>query len=304
MTGVAPASPSAETRLVAPRLSIVVPTVKGPESWRRAVRTLDHQARDAGAEIVLATSCDDAVDDPGGAVRLLRALGANVFELRARALEVVRGEFVAVLEDHIVVGDNWCNEVIASFDRHPEADAVIGGATNGAPACLDRAGFLLTWAPFLAPLDHVPLHRCPPPGIIAFRAAVLPRVAPEPGFLEYELPARLRDAGRIVAAPEIRVEHVQHVGLRSFGLQFHSGVSFGGLANLTVATRPRRERLRDVRALPRLLLNQTREGLARVGATETVPCRAAIAVMVTANTFGQLVGVVRGSVGRSPAHLE
>jgi hypothetical protein len=282
----------------------VVPTVKGPESWRRALATLDHQARDAGAEIVLATASAVGADDVGATVRVLPLPDANVFALRARALEAARGEFVAVLEDHVVVGDHWCDEVIASFDRHPEADAVIGGVTNGSPACLDRAGFLLTWAPFLAPLDHVPLHRCPPPGIITFRAAVLPPTTPEPGYLEYELPARLRAAGRVVAVPEIRVEHVQPVGLRSFGLQFHSGVSFGGLENLSVAARPRRERLRELRGLPRLLLDQTRDGLARVGAKETIPCRLAIAVMVLANTVGQFVGVARGSVGRSPSHLE
>jgi hypothetical protein len=282
----------------------VVPTVKGPDSWRAAVSALDQQARDARAEIVLASAVPVGSADLGPTVRAVHVPGANVFELRARALEVTRGELVAVLEDHIVVGDNWCNAVIAAFDRHPDAHAVIGGVTNGAHRCLDRAGFLLTWAPFLAPLDHVPLHRCPPPGIITFRASVLPRVTPEPGFLEYELPARLRDAGRVVAAPDVRVAHVQPVGMRSFGLQFHSGVSYGGLENLSVSARPRRERLRAATTLPRVLLGQTREGLARVGTRETLPCRAAITVMVLANALGQCVGVARGSVGRSPAHLE
>jgi hypothetical protein len=285
-------------------VSIVVPTVKGPESWGRTVRTLDVQARNGNAEIVLATACAVDVRDVGPSIRLVHVPGANVFELRARALEAARGNVVAVLEDHIVVGDNWCKRVIASFERHPEADAVIGGVTNGAPGCLNRAGFLITWGPFLAPLDHVPLHRCPPPGIIAFRAAVLPQTEPEPGFLEYELPTRLRAAGRMVADPEIRVEHVQFVGLRSFALQFHSGVSFGGLDNLSVAARPRRERLRELRRLPRLLLEQTHAGLVRVGARETVPCRVAITLMVMANALGQVAGIVRGSVGHSPAHLE
>jgi hypothetical protein len=268
------------------------------------VHALDEQARDCGAEIVLATGCAVDPGDLGPSVRLVDVPGANVFELRARALEAAHGDVVAVLEDHIVVGDDWCTNLIAGFERHPEADAVIGGITNGAPGCLDRAGFLITWGPFLAPLDHVPLHRCPPPGIIAFRAAVLPDRAPAPGFLEFELPARLREAGRMVAAPEIRVEHVQYVGLRSFALQFHSGVSFGGLEHLSVAARPRRTRLRELRRLPRLLLDQTHAGLERVGTKETVACRAAITVMVAANALGQLVGTVRGSVGQSPAHLE
>ena len=213
---------------------------------------------------------------------------------------------MAVLEDHIVVGAGWCNEVIAGFDGHPEADAIIGGVTNGSPQCLDRASFLLTWGPFLAPIDEVPLHRCPAPGIIVFRASALARTAPEsePGYLEFELPARMRDAGRLVVVPSLQVEHVQHVGFRSFGLQFHSGASYAGLNNLSVAARPWRERLREAMALPRVLLGQTHDGLARVGAVETIPCRAAIVAMVAANALGQIVGIARRSVGSSPAHLE
>jgi hypothetical protein len=289
---------------VAPRLSVIVPTIKGSERWLGYVQALDRQARGARTEIVVATARERAPDRVGETVRCVHVPGSNVFGLRARALEVARGEFVAVLEDHVVVGDGWCNEVIAWFDRHPHADAIIGGVTNGAPRCLDRASFLLTFAPFLAPLDRVPLHRCPVPGIIAFRAAVLPRTPPEPGYLEFELPTRLRDAGRLCAVPSLRVEHVQRVGLRGFALQFHAGVSYTGLNNLSVAARPRRERLRDVRVLPRLLVDQAREGLARVGMVETLPCRAAIAVMAAANGLGQLVGIARHSVGRSPSHLE
>ena len=133
---------------------------------------------------------------------------------------------------------------------------------------------MLTFAPFLAPLDHVPLDRCPLPGIIAFRASVLPRTAPEPGYLEYELPVMLRDSERLAAVPGIRVEHVQHVGFRSFGLHFHSGASFGGRNNLPVSARPRRERLREATVLPRVLVTQTR-GLIAEGQPFTAALREA-----------------------------
>jgi hypothetical protein len=287
-----------------PRLSVIVPTIKRSENWLGPVQALDRQARGAHTEIVVATAREPAPEHVGKTVRSVHVPGSNVFALRARALEIARGEFVAVLEDHIVVGDEWCHEVIAGFDRNAHADAIIGGVTNGALRCLDRASFLLTFAPFLAPLDHAPLHRCPVPGIIAFRAAVLPRTPPEPGYLEFELPTQLLDAGRLVAVPSVRVEHVQPVGLRSFALQFHAGVSYAGLNHLSVARRPRRERLRDVLSLPRLLVDQTHEGLTRVGTVETLPCRAAITLMAATNGFGQLVGIARHSVGRSPSHLE
>jgi hypothetical protein len=296
----APAAPQSAT----PRLSIIVPTVKGAASWLGVVRALDRQARDASAEIVVATAREPAPERAGVTVRSVHAPGSSVFALRAAALEVARGEFVAVLEDHIVVGDEWCREVIAGFDHNPHADAIIGGVTNGAPECLDRASFLLTFGPFLAPLDHAPLHRCPVPGIIAFRAAALPDTAPEPGYLEFELPTQLLAAGRLVAVPAVRVQHVQHVGMRAFSLQFHAGASYSGLTNLSVSARPRRERLREAMTIPHRLVAQSLDGLARVGRTETRACRAAIAAMAAANGLGQLVGIARGSVGRSPSHLE
>jgi hypothetical protein len=301
---IAPMHAPAPALPVPPRLSVIVPTVKGPESWLGSVRALDRQARGARTEIVVATARESAPELVAENVRAVHVPGSNVFGLRACALAAARGEFVAVLEDHIAVGDEWCTEVIAGFDRNPRADAIIGGVTNGALRCFDRASFLLTFAPFLAPLDHVPLHRCPVPGIIAFRAAVLPRTPPAPGYLEFELPARLRDEGRLVAVASLRVEHVQHVGSRGFALQFHAGASYAGLNNLSVSARPRRERLRDVMVLPRRLVDQSREGLARVGADETLPCRAAVVAMAAANGLGQLVGIARQSVGRSPAHLE
>ena len=296
----APAAPHSAT----PRLSVIVPTVKGPRSWLGVVRALDRQARDSGAEIIVATAREPAPAHAGETVRSVHTPGSTVFTLRARALELARGEFVAVLEDHIVVGDEWCRAVIAGFDDNPHADAIIGGVTNGAPQCLDRASFLLTFGPFLAPLADVPHHRCPVPGMIAFRAAVLPRTPPEPGYLEFELPTRLRDTGRLVAVPSVRVEHVQHVGARGFALQYHAGVSYAGLGNLSVSARPRRERLREAVSLPRLLARQSREGLTTSAGPRPSPATAAIATMAAANGLGQLVGITRRSVGRSPAHLE
>ena len=285
------------------RLSVIVPTVKGPERWHSMIRALELQARRSGAEVVLATA-HDVPADIRETVRIVQRTGADIFELRALALDAASGEFVAIIEDHIFVADDWCERVLEAFSQHPEADGIVGGVTNGAPACLDRASFLLTWAPFLAPIDSVSLHRCPPPGVIAFRADVMPHSPAEPGYLEYEITASLRDNGRLVAAPGVVVEHIQFVGVRGFALQFHAGVAYAGLTNLSVGQRSRRQRVKEVFALPRLLVRQTSQGLRRAGVVETVPCRAAFTAMAVCNALGQLIGIVRQSVGRSPSHLE
>jgi hypothetical protein len=286
-----------------PRLSVIVPTVKGAERWSSMIRALEHQARRAGAEVVLATA-HDVPADPSETVRVVHRAGADVFELRSVGIDAASGEFIAVIEDHILVPDDWCESILEAFARHPEADGIVGGVTNGAMRCLDRASFLLTWAPFLAPIDSVPLDRCPPPGVIAFRASAIPPGLTEPGYLEFELTASLRAEGRLVAAPEVAVEHIQFVGWRGFSLQFHSGVAYGGLTNLSVSERPRSRRLRDALALPRVLVGQTNRGLRRVGMVESVPCRAAVAAMALSNAVGQVIGIARHSVGRSPSHLE
>jgi len=285
------------------RLSVIVPTVKGAQRWSSMIRALERQARHAGGEVVLATA-HDVPADPGEALRVVHRPGADVFELRSLGLEAASGECIAIIEDHILVSDDWCTGVLEAFARHPEADGVVGGVTNGAMRCLDRASFLLTWAPFLAPIDSVSADRCPPPGVIAFRASVVPRGRTEPGYVEYELTASLREEGRLVAAPEVSVEHIQFVGWRAFALQFHAGVAYAGLTNLSVAERPRSRRFADAFALPRRLVRQTNRGLRRVGMVESIPCRAAVAVMALCNAVGQLVGIARHSVGHSPSHLE
>ncbi len=287
-----------------PTLSIIVPTVMGPERWRSSIQRLNRQALQVDAEIVLATSRPYRGDDLGDAVTIVGNGASDVFELRTLGLRAARGRHIALLEDHVAVGDDWCSRVLEAFAEHPDADGIVGGMSNGAHRCLDRASFLLTWGPFLAPLDDVPLDRSPPPGAISFRSEAIPTGDYDPGFLEYELPCLLRDRERLIAAPRVEATHIQYVGLRGFSLQFHAGVAYAGLNSLSVSRASRAKRLCRAAALPRMLVQQTSQGLARVGVEETLACRVLYTLMAAANAAGQAVGIVRGSVGGSPSHLE
>ena len=284
-------------------LTLVVPTTSPPPRAYRVAEAVCDQARTHDAEILVEVGNAIASPTPGDPCRVRHHPGADVFDLRAHALADATGEIIAFLEDHTFPSDDFCAAVLRAFAEHPEADGIVGTVRNGAPGVLDRASFYLTWGPFLAPLSEVSLHRCPPPGAIAFRRSVLPSEVPSPGWLEYELPVDLRDRGRLAADDRVRVDHFQHLGLRSFPIHFHSGRGYGGLEHEPRASMTRRARLREAARLPALLVRQTREGLARSGTNESVPCMVAVGAFATCNALGQMVGVLRGP-GSSPSHLE
>ena len=122
------------------------------------------QALAHDAEVLVACGHDVATPEPAPPCRVVHYPGADVFELRAASVAHARGDVVAILEDHNYPLDDFSARVLAAFDEHPDADGVVGTATNGALGVLDRASFLLTWGPFLAPMPEVTLDRSPPPG--------------------------------------------------------------------------------------------------------------------------------------------
>lgn len=132
------------------------------------------QAVEQNAEILVVTGHAVATPVPSAPCRVLHLPGADVFELRAAGLAATQGEIIVLLEDHNKPVDDFCARILAAFEAHPDAQGVVGSATNGALGLLDRASFLLTWGPFLAPTPEVDLNRCPPPGIVAFRRSALP----------------------------------------------------------------------------------------------------------------------------------
>ena len=283
-------------------ISVLVPTVYPPPRAWAVANVLHDQVADIGGEVIVASGHEIASPVPPPPCRVLHEPGADVFGLRAAAAAEARGEVVVVLEDHIAVPDDYCARVVEAL-ADDEALAIVGTVSNGAPKVLDRASFLVTWGPFLAPLSGVPEDRCPPPGAIAFRRSVLPTAVPPSGWLEYELPIEIREQGRMKVAEKVAVTHIQRVGMRGFTLQYHAGRGYSGLDHEPIASFSRRQRLRHAASIPKILLEQTRAGLRRSGARETIPCMSAVTAFAVCNALGQLVGVLRGA-GESPKHLE
>lgn len=288
---------------MSPALTLMIPTTKGPPGAWATAEAVSAQALKNNAEVLVA--CGNAIAAPGATTpcRVLHLPGADVFALRAAALAQTRGEIIVLLEDHNFPADDFCERILTAFDEHPEADGIVGTATNGALSVLDRASFLLTWGPFLAPMPEVSPDRCPPPGIVAFRRSVVPQDVPPRGWLEYEMVIELRRKGRLAADDRVQIHHIQHLGIRAFPIQYHAGRGYGGLRHEPRSSLSRRQRLREAARVPLVLLRQTREGLSRGGTRESPACMAAVGAFATCNALGQMVGVLFGP-GKSPTYME
>lgn len=284
-------------------LTLLIPTTKPPPGAWWAAEAVRAQAVEHNAEVLVASGHAVATPAPTAPCRVLHLPGADVFELRAAGLADAHGEILVLLEDHNQPVDDFCARILAAFEAHPEAQGVVGSATNGALGLLDRASFLLTWGPFLAPTPEVDLHRCPPPGIVAFKRSALPEGVPKPGWLEYEMVVGLRDKGLLIADDRVQINHIQHLGFRAFPIQFHAGRAYGGLDHEPRSSLSRSRRLREAARIPMLLVRQTREGLRRGDNRESFACMAAVGAFATCNALGQMVGVLFGP-GNSASHLE
>ena len=286
-------------------LTVLVPTTK---PWPHAAgvvdRLVDQVAAVGGEVLVVAGDPRGIPADPDPRVRWLAVPGGDVFALRSAGMAAARGDAIALLEDHTFAPPGWAAAVVGALDEHPEADGVVGVVSNGAPSLLDRASFLLTWAPLLAPMAEVPPDRSPPPGALTLRRRALPDGAPAAGDVEYVVACRLRDEGRLVADDRIRLTHIQHLGLRAFVLQYHAGRGFtGGLCRLPGTSR--RHLARQALRMPVLLVRQTDRGVRRADAwPRSLRELAVVGAYATCNAAGQVVGVLTGSPGRAFDHLE
>jgi len=138
-----------------PALSIVVATRRPWPGLRGLLESVGEQAREVGAEIVIADGGPGALPDgpaPAG-IRCLRESGASVLRLRALGLEAARGDVVALTEDHCRVGPSWCRTVLELHRAEGDVAAIGGAVENAATDSLvSRLHFLTAYGVFLRPL--------------------------------------------------------------------------------------------------------------------------------------------------------
>jgi hypothetical protein len=283
-------------------LSVVLATIEPWPDLANCLAVLEPQVAAVGGEIIVGDGHGEALDPrivaKSDRIRWIQSPGASVFDLRARGAESARGEFVALTEDHCLVGADWCAQIIRAFNEHPEAMAVTGPVLNGSPEKLiDWANFLHTFGCYFPPVKQSQRDRCPPAANVAFRRSAIGDGAIAPGWLELELGPKLFFEGRVHLHDAITVTHVQSHGFWPTLLaHFDNGRSTTGLSPTRVAAR-------QVHTPWNLYEHSVRS---IGGDPRTTPelrtARPLMFLLSCCHSAGELAGIVAGP-GRSPARL-
>jgi hypothetical protein len=175
-------------------------------------------------------------DDLPPGVRWIRQEPGSVFQLREAGYREVRGEIVAVTEDHCRPAPGWMDALRRAYREHPEAIGVIGSVRNGTPErAIDRGAFYITQTPFLAPLPTGRLTTIAGPNV-SYRKDVIQRMRArgDLGMIELLDNSKVRGEGEwFVADDRIVIFHDQHFDLlTTSALEFHNGRTVAGFQRL------------------------------------------------------------------------
>jgi hypothetical protein len=118
----------------------VVATIKG---WPQYGPLFEEQRRaveSVGGEMIVVDGSGNAPPPEnaiGAQTRWLSVPGEGVFQLRARAYDLVRAPIVAQTEDHCLVDEAWARAALQLHEEFPEASVIGGVVENGARDRLD-----------------------------------------------------------------------------------------------------------------------------------------------------------------------
>ncbi|MEP7001925.1 MAG: glycosyltransferase [bacterium] len=139
-------------------LSIVVPSVNTLQDVVRALTALERESADVALEILLVDRLGEhvraAVRERFPHARVLEAPAtATIPAMRIMGFDAARGEFVAVIEDHVIVPRGWARALIDAHRKaqagDPGKEAIVGGSVENAATTK-----LVDWAAFLCEYSH------------------------------------------------------------------------------------------------------------------------------------------------------
>jgi len=281
-------------------LSVILATTEPWPDLANCLEALVPQVAAVGGEIIVGDGHGAAMDAAKVAsfqrLSWIRAPGASVFELRARGVEQARGDIIALTEDHCVVGDDWCDQILQAFESNPGAAAVTGPVINGSTGLMiDWANFLHTFGSCVPPVDTTQRLRCPPLANVAFRRSAIGDGPIPVGGIEFEISPRLFWQGLFHVHDAMTVTHVQSHGFwLTLRAHFDNGRSTTGLHHVPLTRRQ----------LPWNLLRNTLRAMspdvrASTRVRSTLPL---LFLLSCCHAAGEVTGIVAGP-GRSPHRL-
>jgi hypothetical protein len=151
---------SATAGRVAPRivLSVVVPSVNTLEDVTRALTALAREGADVALEMLVVDRLGEpvraAIRQAFPDARVLEAPAtATIPAMRMMGFDAARGEFVAVIEDHVIVPRGWARALIDAHRKaqagDPDKETIVGGSVENAATTK-----LVDWAAFLCEYSH------------------------------------------------------------------------------------------------------------------------------------------------------
>jgi glycosyltransferase involved in cell wall biosynthesis len=285
------------------KLSVVVPSVNGIADLADCLDALAAQRGDCELEVLVVDRCGDAVRNEVRRrfpwVRLVEAeRGTTIPELRARAFADARGDFVAVIEDHVIVPAGWARQLLGAAR---EAEQVVGGSVENAATerVVDWAAFLCEYSHCILPLPAGEAEWLTGNNVI-YPRALLARYTEllAAGRWENHLHDALRrDGVRLECRPEIRVGHKKHYTVGEYLSQRY--LYARSYAGARVAGAPIARRVAygaAALALPPVLFYRTvsRVLSKRRHRAELVRSLPLLALFVTSWAFGEAVGYWAG----------
>jgi hypothetical protein len=290
--------------LTAPRISVLVPALRGLGSVRAALGSWEAQTRRAAIEVLVL--CPDAAGEhalPAG-VRVVDTTGLGLHEARARAVRAAHGEHVMIAEDHCLPDVDAVEHLLAALDDG--WDVVVPALRSADPRTMvARSAFAIGYSQWMEPVASGERRVLPGHNTVVRRSALLAAGA--------ELEEHLRSAAflsrflvsrgcRGYLAHEARMRHFDSTSWRFQVRVFvYVGVGFGAMR-----TRgwPRLARLLYPLAAPAAVVRhyaRASRQLRRV--TSWPPTRPGVAVLAVLWGLGEGVGALLG-VHRAAHALE
>ncbi len=288
--------------MTSPELTVVVPSVNGLGDLIGCLDAVLAQ-ESVTLEVLVADRCGDevrrAVKARYPSVRVLESPpGTTIPDLRQRAFAAATGEFVAVIEDHVIVPSGWAR---ALLEAQRAAGGVVGGAVEN--AATER---LVDWAAFLCEYSHcLPPIPAGPTTSVTGNNVIYPRLLLErhadalgKGRWENHLHDAFLAAGvPMTCRPEIVVGHKKHYTVGEYLSQRY--LYARSYAGARVAGAPLARRLAFAAAsfaLPPVLFYRTVSRIVKKGRNrkELLKSLPLLALFVTSWAWGEVVGSAAG----------
>jgi glycosyltransferase involved in cell wall biosynthesis len=232
-----------------PDISVIVCASDAVASIRDALRSLESQEGIESAEVVVVDGSSDGTAELVARefpwVRHLRLSPGTMPELKGRAIQESRGDFVAILDVVDRAEPGWLVAIRRGL-ANPQAEAIGGEVVlDGPPRGINAAGYLFEYGAFAPPLAAGPTAGDLPGNNLAYRRRVFAETCADllpGGFWKPFFHERIRErGGALHLHPSMRVRHRIRLGAVAFlARRFHYGRCFGAMRFAHASRRERR----------------------------------------------------------------